>query len=526
MDIEIVRALHELHDFVNENTSQYYHTKPLVSSSSSIVLPTAVHSFDVVYGLKDLLLIGAITESPVLMTGGTDLGKTTLAKLMMNSLFGNDWHRLDFDLDFGKDAYTDISSDFFHEKGKRLSDLYSLHDWMRLPGFIADELNGAHAKVARKALHIIKEKDITLPDGRRAKIGHPLDDSGNTYQYQIATINEGKDYSGTFDMDKALRRRTTIEIPMDIFKPTPLDRLLLQRSKQTDVQFSNLENHLSMVLHIHRHLNQLNVHPVAEMFLAYLESFDYCKHSLTHEKCSVESKNGSIQHVCTQPIRIGETAATAAEPIGCLFMRLFVNEMCPNVSGITPGISTNLVAVARAFALLRAVKFVELVSGFCQGQFEHLLSYKLNRHELFRSSMQKYIGDYNIDDKQLAKLVVTKYISKLEVEQCDILAAAPFVAYSKLNISSIWILKHYQGNRFGSVSTFINEANIKFKEGLSRPEFEQMETMIKGNVSNENISELKAYCDSSNPWLWLVISPYLSKSKPLDNDHIKALYES
>lgn len=522
MDVETIKSLHNLHDVVEKHTAQYFHTKPLVESTSSIVLPTAIHSFEVTYGLKDLLLIGAVTESPVLMTGGTDLGKTTLAKLVMNALFGNEkWHILDFDLDFGKDAYTDINSDFFHEKGKKLADLYSLHGWMLLPGFIADELNGAHAKVARKALHIIKEKDITLPDGRRAQIGHQLEDGG-TYQFQIATINEGKDYSGTFDMDKALRRRTTIEIPMDIFKPTPTDRLLLQRSGRR-IEYGKSENHLTQILQIFGKLNDMKVHPVAEMFLAYLEAFDYCKHSLTKEKCSIESKNGSIYHVCTQPIRIGESAATSAEPVGCVFLKSFANDMCPNVNGITPGISTNLVTVARAFAALRAVKFTELVAGFLVGQDTKPLSYKLNNSNLFRQSMEKYVGECS-DDKKLAKKVVVKYIETLEVQQCDILAAAPFVAYSKLGISPVWILKHFQGNRFGAVSTFIREANIKFKEGLSRPEFEQSNDMNDSQkLSSTAITELKDYCDADNPWLWRVVSPYFV-DKITSND-VQSLYD-
>ena len=501
MDKNIIKTVYRLNRIVQEYSSQYFHSKILASSSTKIIFNSEIHSFDIHYSLKDLLLIGAITESPILLTGGTDLGKTTFAKMVMNALFGEEekgWHKLDFDLDFGKDSYTNVNSDFFHESGKDLSDLYSIHKWMQFPGFIADELNGVHPKIARKALHIIKEKDITLPDGRRVRIGYPLENN-ETYQFQIATINEGSEYTGIFDMDKALRRRTTIEIPMDVFRPTPFDRLSLQKSKKE--QILNTQNHLQEILEIKKVIDTIKLHPIAEMFISYLEAFDFCKNSLTGEKGSIISRNGSIEHVCTAAIRVGNTSLDSG--IACEFLRTFEYNLCPNVCGITPGISENLILVSKGFALLRAMKFVEMIAVFFNNEFASY-SFSLPNPERFVSSLQKYVKK-ELTGRELGTIAALKYINELEVEQSDIQSAIGFVGYSKIGMNQMWVNKHFQGNKFEAVKFFIDQASLKFKEGVGRAEFDE----IINKTSNEQ--SIKQYCFSSNPWLWRVVVPYFKE---------------
>lgn len=518
MDLSTVKKAHVLKNYIYDKTSQYYHSTILASSKGKILFDGTRQSFSIRYGLKDILLIGALTESPVLLTGGTDLGKTTLAKYMMQALFGEEekgWHRLDFDLDFGKDAYTNVNSDFFHESGKSLKDLYSVHNWMFLPGFIADELNGAHPKILRKALHIIREKDLTLSDGRREKIGHPLVEpmthapvnSSDTYQYQIATINEGHEYSGTFDMDKALRRRTTIEIPMDIFMPMPEDRLSLQKAMREPVEAS--QNNLMDVLDIFNQIKTLKLHPIAEILISYLESFDFCNNSLTGNKSSIPTINGSIRHICTKPAKIGDENIS---DIGCVFLKSFENDLCPEVRGITPGISENLVLVAKGFALLRAIKFVEMVSGVNNQQSRKRLSYYVPVNpESFRESLKKYAGG--------EKQAITKYINNLEVEETDILSAICFVGYSKIGMSPNWVSKYYQGNKFEAVSNFCQTAYDKLVESLSMPEFDNLADVVSGKAPREHTKTIIDNLAKSNPWLLRALTPYMNQDHHNDTEY-------
>lgn len=533
LDKEIIQKAHSLRDIIHDNSAQYFHTLPLAISESGLILPNKTkHTFYTEYDIKDLLTIGAITQSPILLTGGTDLGKTTLARLVMNALFGKEeegWHKIDLDTDFGKDAYANVDFSAITE-GKTLTELYKASSFLFLPGLILDEINRLHAKLGNKLLHFF-DKDITLPDGSRVKLGKQLG-NGNTYQFQIAAVNEGGEYQGTFDMDKALRRRIVIEIPLDIFTPTPYDRLCIQKQGQKETELRNKTSNLETVLEIYKKTGSLQLHPTAEMFISYLEAFDYCKHSLTENKGGVDSKNGSVRHICAKPIEIG--GQPSPTEMGCEFLRTFENELCPYVRGITPGVSKNLIAVAKGFALLRATKFVEMIAGHLAGKERSQLSYAIKNPEKFTESLQKYAGT-DLTGKGLARAAVEKYFNSLEVERCDIEAAIGFVGYSKVGIAGPWIIKHYQGNRYEAVKSFSRQAREKFEEGLLKPEvwligehksnWKDAIKNIPGSDKERVMSELESYCKNENPWLWRVITPYLKDEETLGKDEAQKLYE-
>ena len=450
IDKSLIQEIHAINDSVHKNAAQYFHTRPLAVSKTGLVLPSKVkHPFEIEYDIKDLLLIGAITHSSVLMTGGTDTGKTTLAKLMMNSLFGKEeegWHRIDVDTDFGKDTYTDVDFSKMIE-GKKLSEgMYQAMGFLNLPGLIWDEINRSHSGLTAKLLHIF-DRDISLPDGRRAKTGVSTE-NGNTYQFQIAAINEGDDYTGTYQLDRALRRRTILEIPFDIFSLTAYDQLCIKKRGKREIALENNIPHLDQILHIYKSVGKaLPLHPLAEMYASYLESFDYCKHSLTGEKGSIAARNGSINHVCTQPLRLnGEELEGEENRMSCNLIKS-LEGMCPYVRGISAGVSKNFLAVARGFALLRATKFVEMLAGFQQEINEKPLSYGLYQPERFTSSLQEYIGT-RLTGKDLCRKAVDMYVENLEVELEDINSALGFVGYSKIGMSGIWVSKHYQSNPF------------------------------------------------------------------------------
>ncbi|MDP2907599.1 MAG: hypothetical protein Q8O03_06670 [Nanoarchaeota archaeon] len=523
LDKEIIRQAHEINKSLHENSSQYIHTRPVALSESGLILPGKVrHPFKITYDLKDLFTIGALTESSILMTGGTDLGKTTLALLAMNSLFGQEekgWHKIDLDRDFGKDVYSKVDFSALTE-GKTSEELYTATRFLYLPGLILDEINRLHAKLGNKLLHFF-DKDIALPNGQRIKLGAALD-NGKTYQFQIAAINEGDEYEGVFDMDKAMRRRTVIEIPMDVFTPTEEDREIIRGQESKDVQLKNETNHLEKILQVYKMVKKIPLHPTANMFVAYLEAFDYCKNSPTKEKGGVASRNGSVYHICTKPVRVGGQASPS-DLIGCEFLRTFENELCPYVKGLTPGVSKNLISVAKGFALLRATKFVELIAGYL-GREQETTNYAVKDPEKFKQSLKQY-SNTNHEGKELAKAVIEKYFRNLEVEIGDVESAAGFVGYSKMGISNLWTLKHYQGNRYMAVKNFCREAREKLEEGLVRPEMSELVTLLKGEGNQKQVQEVKAYCDSQNPWLWKTLTPYLNKEKKsVDEKKVLELY--
>ena len=527
-DINLIRKIHLMNREAHENARLYFHSSPMAVSESSIVLPgKKKFNFKICYDIKDLFVIGANTHSSLLMTGGTDTGKTTLAKLMMNSLFGEEdkgWHRIDVNTDFGKDVYTDVDFGVIAD-GKKMSEgFYRAAPYLSLPGLIADEMNRGLAKMVNILLHVF-EKDISMPDGTRAKIGVKVNgDNGENYQFQVAAINEGDEYAGTFEIDKALRRRTIMEIPMDLLSLTPYDRYLIKSQGQRHIPLINNNSHLEDILDIYRHIKDIPVHPAAEMFIAYLEAFDFCKNSLSGEKGGVTKRAGSVRHICAQPVggmasrddsefeSVMSSENNGYPAAGCEFLKAFSNELCPYITGLTPGISENLLIVARGFALLRGTKFAEMAAGFLEDKPEIPLSYSIPDFSLFQKALSQYAGT-DSSKEDIAKKSAEKYFSNLEVEVEDIESALGFVAYSKIGISHPWVIKHYQGNKLEAIKNFSKEAKLKFMEGIAREDFADMDRLLRGELSGEEIREMEHYCARENPWLMRVILPYIQQRK-------------
>lgn len=516
LDKEVIKQVHQLNEVVHEHTASYYHTAPLAFSKSFITLSNhSRHTFEIEYGLKDLFTIGAITKSSILMTGGTNIGKTTLAKLVLNALFGQNWHRVDMDLDFGPDTYTDTNFEVIKDGGKSNEGLLQASSFLSKPGILWDEGNRTDARLANKSLHLY-EDEVGLADGSRAKVGAEMSDGG-LYQLRVSAMNKGAEYTGTFEMDLAFLARNVIEIPMDIFPPTPFDRLRLQREKKSRSQ-ENKVDHVEEIYSAYKTIEQnLSLSPVAELFISYLEAFDYCKNSLTKKKGSVASRNGSIHHICTQPVREGDTEGS--NQAGCEFLRAFENDLCPYVQGIPGGISEKLRDVAKGFAVLRATKFAEMVHGYAEGEQERPLSYSLNFPERFEGSLQHYTKT-QLGGHELAHAAVDKYIQELAVEKEDIQSAIGFVGYSKIGIAPPWINKHYQGNKYEAIKVFVRGASQKFEESLGMDELKGISEILGGSASEEVLQKVEQYCTTYDPWLWKAITGHLtenllSQQKPL-----------
>ncbi len=521
--LDLIKNIHALNNAVHHTAQGYHHSRPLATSKHDIVLreERQRHGFSISYDLKDLFTLGAATQSSILMTGGTDLGKTTLAKLVMNALFGEEedgWHRIDVDTDFGRDLYTDVDFGVIADGKKASQGLYQARGFLTLPGLILDEINRTHAKIANKLIHVL-DRDISLPDGTRIKMGYPRGgDQSGTYQFQVLAINEGSEYAGTFDLDRALRRRAILEIPMDVFPLTPFDRKQLVDGGRREISLENRINRRDDILALHQQLQTtLPLHPIAELFLAYLESFNYCQHSLTGEKGSVETRNGSIRHICAQPITVGDGSATGgASPlaVSCEFLRSFANELCPYVRGITPGISNNLRAVAQGFAVLRATKVAEMLTGsLLEGVGTVPLSYSIESAERWKDTVQSYVRQSSgkkLEGVDLVRAAFEKYVGSLEIEKGDLQAAFGFVGYSKLGLATAWVGKHHQGDRFGAVGAFTQQASQLFELALAKREFEHIDRVLEGTATGDEVRAIEEYCKRENPWFWQVLTPYLA----------------
>jgi hypothetical protein len=502
---DLVLRAHSLRDIVHEHTAKYRHSRPVIRQQAPLILhrDETKHTFHFSYGIKDLLLMGAMTQSHVLMTGPSDVGKTMLAKLFMNSLFGEEgvwWHKINVDIEISRDMGVDTDYGVIREGGTS-SEAYRISKHLLLPGLILDELNRGHAKQTNVIMHYF-DGDINLPNGKRGKIGYPYDasDGSKRYQFIVTAINEGDEFTGTFDIDKAMRRRTTIEIPMGEYLPTPKDHAE-NRSDESHYALSNHTSHLDDVLALRAGLCKLRLHPNSDLYLAFLTAFDYCEYSLTKQKRSVPAANGSIYHICTKP----PTGAA----IACPFLRSFENDLCPHITGITPGIVKNLINVARGAALLRAVSFGQALDAWAQGRPDR----RVGEVKALEEHLRQYTAT-RLGGKELARAAFHKYVNELTVRPEDIDAVFGFVAYTKIGLAAPWITKHYQGNRTQALRAFVRQAQQKFEEGVAKLIDVDLHNLVGNAIGAGNgWTRLKEYCDRYNPWFGEAIEPYAIDKK-------------
>lgn len=524
---KLIKDAHELNIALHENTAQYLHSTPVILADHYLALSQQAtrHAYKIVYDIKDPCFIAAITQSSILMTGGTDIGKTTLAKLAQNAFFGKEeegWHRIDVDIDFSQDMYADKDFSVI-TAGKKLSEgFYTAQGFLGLPGLIVDEINRTHGKIGNKLIHIF-DRDVSLPDGKRVKVGFPINDE-STYQLQIAAINEGDEYTGTFQLDKAMRRRTILEIPMDVFPMTDEDKMHNRHwmEEGRKIELRNTENRLATIVRLYQQLHTLPTHFVADLFHGYVESLDYCLYSETKTKAGIKTRSGTIEHICNQPPHAHGTTPAVA----CPYLRSFELNMCPNVNAITPGVSRNLSAVARGFAVLRTTKFVELLASYLVGHSSAPLCYEIAHPERFTESLRTYTNT-QLTGRDLARAALDTYIENLQVEGGDIEAALPFVCYSKFHIAEPWVLKHHHGNRHSALRFVMGQLKTKFEQGFLDPSLENIQHLLAGEGTDAELAAIQRYCDSENPWLWKVLSPYRKKEEPTGamKEHILNLYE-
>lgn len=438
-------------------------------NSASVTSTDPNTELQVSYDLFDLLLIGAITESSVLLTGRTDSGKTDLAKIVMNALFGPEeegWHRLDLDIDFGKNDYMDVDLGVVKE-GKKISEgMYSALPYLTLPGLITDEWNRAPPKIANKMMHFF-DKDIKIGGGLRVKVGYPYG-NGNRYFFLVAAINEGEDYEGTFPIDRAARRRAIIEVPMDNFAPTIEDRYMINRARTGRLELQpavglTLERGMEQLLAVKGEVEQIPVDSSAMLFLLYLQSIDHCVRSQTLSKLGVNFSDA----ICIKPTLRRLAATETGQPTtggGACHFYTFHDGMCPAVSAISEGTSINLLRVARGFAALRAVKS-------------------------------------NSAGENVEVLVYPE----------DLMLAFPFVAYSKVDLSQPWVDKHFQGSLWLAINDVLAEATEKYERANTALQ-PQLDQLVKGKLNEKSLKDVLDFCANDDPWFVKSLVPILNRS--------------
>jgi hypothetical protein len=350
--------------------------------------------------IKDILLVGALSGVDSLLTGRTGAGKTHLAKMIMTALFGRSGY-------FSKTVtpgmstsdFLDIDFGAIQRDGKSLREAMRAVEMTKRPGVILNEPNRAPELV--QAILIPFFDHEFEAEGSHIQLGVGVPGTGLRYQYRILTINEGAEYSGVVGLDRAVRDRMVIEVAMDHMTMSSGD-VLRMFEKRTSAKMSDQagEGMLDDLLAIHKMVLNLPLSHDARALLVYLNGLGNCIKSLTG------TKNG----IAFTPAICGQGGSSG----GCHHFAP-MGGVCAAVFKPSARALLNLQSVARGVAAVRLAHAARMQS---EGQFAETM----------------------------------------EVTEMDVLAAAPLVLFSKLEIDQAWIAKRYQGNKWAAIKSVMGEA--------------------------------------------------------------------
>lgn len=366
--------------------------------------------------LVDFNFLSAITNSGLLLSGTSGAGKTHLAMMFANAVFGTENYcsrtitpgmneESFFDRDFGK-----------MKEGGTLREAMMATPIVTNPAVILNEVNRTPTILQSILIPYLEFhlnlKGLDFPVGVESPYG-------GRYQFRVISINEGRDYKGISDMDRAVRDRMVIEVPIGRFKPLKSDfREMISQKKSTALIVpENKESYLEDLLMLHSKVTEIPLTGFAKEFLVYLSGLGNCVKSHTGTKEGIKFSTKMCE--------------------GCHHAAAEKN-ICGNVDALTSRSLINLEVVGRGVAALRAYK-------------QFIARIQSETTETSRS-------------KALIEFTKSSYLNDLAVTTEDIIKIAPFVLYSKLPLGSPWIDEHHQGDRFQAVQAVINSAYTRFTD--------------------------------------------------------------
>lgn len=325
----IFSGIQELRQAVDHATTGYIRSMPLCSYR--------VKDVSVAFDIRDLIIMGALTESDILLTGKTGSGKTRLANGAVKGLFGPDGCYSKTTLPSMNPAeFMDMDFPAILEGRKTLREAVSGIEALEKPAIVLNEVNRAPAVIQSLLIAFLDREleiqGVPVTMGRR----HPH----GQYQFRVLTINEGGAYQ-VQAIDPAIRDRMTIEIPMDAFPQTQHDvhRMLNgAEEKPTPVKGAvcrgdGPNRRFDQVVRLRHSIEKMPIHPRSALFLNYLSGLSYC----------IRAPRGNKESVALSP----EVCD------GCHHMAAFYN-LCGNVMAPSARILIKLQRLARAFAVFRS----------------------------------------------------------------------------------------------------------------------------------------------------------------------------
>jgi len=484
----LIDAVDELLDRIHQGAKSYFNSSTVVSVSDQCrgdggqILARSVE-----LDIKDIFVLGVITEASLALTSHSDHGKTFLLEKCMNATFGKqdeNWWRVEVSRGMGEDDFVDIDLKTLSES--KLRDAISACEWLSFPALLLDEINRSPAKLNNMLLHIVDGSglhlrgQLSIPVGLRYRVG----DEEKRYSFTATTANQmdsNGTYDGVYDQDNALVRRLILQLQLDDLQPTSRDIVQLLEGRRPKSSQMDLPPVTESVIQIYESLPEtLQFSSLARLFLHYLRGRGNC----------IQTRSGHLRP---------EIQAGLCET--CHLQKS--HPFCGKVGGLTPGLLLWVKELATGTAAIRAAKFLAMIQEDCDNE-------RYKELQVFLGNGKKKSGLY--------KSFREEYLKKLVVTGEDVVVAYALVAPNHVYIDTDWLAKqaHYENSQAYAFVDIARKSYERMCRLLMTHEALFSELSTNGDLNASRQAEVQALVTTEDPAFLSIISALREKPLPLN----------
>ena len=345
-------------------------------------------SWSLGFDLKDIIVLAAICQAPLAFRGSTDKGKSALAELGLNALFGahgSQWWRVEVSRAMSLDDLIEIDLKKLSES--TLGEAISASPWLSFPGRLLDEINRAPAKLNNILLHIVDGSGLHVRGNLFIPVGYPYVANGERKRYSLTTVTANElstEYDGVFAEDAALLRRIVLSIDMDSQPPSAQDIVELLEGRRPKIHLPVCPSMLHSILRVYESLPEtIPISPLGQLYLHYLSGQSTC----------IRTRSGR-QHPTRQSVI-------------CEKCHLYKSHrFCGRVGGVSEGLLLWVKEIAFGIAALRVSKVLDGVKRDCSqdriGDLQKFMNTSAGGDDLFETFRAFYLDGLSVKGEDIA----------------------------------------------------------------------------------------------------------------------------
>jgi MoxR-like ATPase len=480
-DIEVLARLHQR---VRLASRDFYNSSALASYPD----PLLGHVFgDMQFTIIDIIQAAIITQTHVLLVGDTGTAKTDVLRMAATAAFGDQWFllRLNPHLDEQTFADVDYKKLYSQTDGSSVRECIRPCAFLNNPLLVLDEVNRTPAALTNILLGYM-DGTIELKFGIKQEVGYAYtgrDGQPRRYSLVVGTMNDGEEFEGTFGMDRALRNRFTLTIPLDSCRPTngDLANVLLRRTGRAYIP--PMASMIDEVVAISDRLEELPVDDLASLYLLYLANLDRCPNMPGGFKNRRRNPEVCMRNEC----RVFKQA----------------DGFCAYASATGLRVSIFLKRAATGLAALRAARTLRQVKDACDGSMGADAGTTLEALQSFSGCRAR--------GPLLHEAVVKRYLSRLSVSVDEILALLPMAAGGKMCLAEEFVSKRTGGDGWQALRLYGTET-YAWLEAFFRDNGAIFEELPKGNGAVASLRERLSHAEKfTDPFIRHVLEPFLDK---------------